>query len=178
MPRKTIRRVLPDFAKVLKHPSLGWAQPLVRDPNLLHLNRESVSLAFFIGIFSAFMPLPGQTFFAVALAFWWHANLPISIITVWITNPLTMGPIFFLTHRLGSFILGSDPVDFSISLTWEWFSNVGDQILLPLFAGSLVAGLLLATCGYFCINYLWRWKVIRNWERRKKRRLLAVRQSS
>ena len=62
MPRKTIRRVLPDFAKVLKHPSLGWAQPLVRDPNLLHLNRESVSLAFFIGIFSAFMPLPGQTF--------------------------------------------------------------------------------------------------------------------
>ena len=86
MPRKTIRRVLPDFAKVLKHPSLGWAQPLVRDPNLLHLNRESVSLAFFIGIFSAFMPLPGQTFFAVALAFWWHANLPISIITVWIVR--------------------------------------------------------------------------------------------
>ena len=89
-----------------------------------------------------------------------------------------MGPIFFLTHRLGSFLLGSDPVDFSISLTWEWFSNVGNQILLPLFTGSLVAGLVLATCGYFCINYLWRWKVMHNWQRRKKRRLLAARQSS
>ena len=121
MPRKTIRRILPDFAKVLKHPSLRWTKPLIRDPNLLHLNRESVSLAVFIGILSAFIPLPGQTFIAVGLALWWHANLPISVLTIWISNPLTIGPMFYLTHRFGSFLLGSDPIDFTVSLTWEWF---------------------------------------------------------
>jgi uncharacterized protein (DUF2062 family) len=171
MPRKTIRRILPDFAKVLKHPSLRWTEPLVRDPNLLHINRESVSLAVFIGIFAAFIPLPGQTFIAAALAFWWHANLPISVLTIWISNPLTIGPMFYLTHRLGSFLLGSDPIDFTVSLTWQWFSNIGAQILLPLLTGSLLCGLVLASCGYFAINYLWRWKVIRNWEKRKDKRL-------
>jgi len=110
MPRKTIRRILPDFAKVLKHPSLRWTEPLIRDPNLLHINRESVSLAVFIGIFAAFIPLPGQTFIAAALAFWLHANLPISVLTIWISNPVTIGPMFYLTHRLGSFLLGSDPI--------------------------------------------------------------------
>ena len=79
--------------------------------------------------------------------------------------------MFYLTHRLGSFLLGSDPIDFTVSLTWQWFSNIGAQILLPLLTGSLLCGLVLASCGYFAINYLWRWKVIRNWEKRKDKRL-------
>lgn len=171
MPRKTLRRILPDFNKVLKHPSLRWTGPLINDPNLLHLNKESVSLAVFIGFFCAFLPLPGQTFIAIALALWWGANLPISILSIWISNPLTIGPMFYLTHRLGSFILGSDPIDFTVSLTWEWFSNMGAQILLPLMVGSLLSGLVFATCGYVLVNFLWRWKVVSNWEKRKDRRL-------
>jgi uncharacterized protein (DUF2062 family) len=175
MPRKTIRRILPDFAAVLKHPSLRWTGPLIRDPNLLHINRESVSLGVFVGIFCAFIPLPGQTFIAAALALWLHANLPISVLTIWISNPVTIGPMFYLTHRFGSFLLGSDPIDFTLSLTWQWFSNVGLQILLPLLTGSLICGLFFASCGYFSINYLWRWKVISNWEKRKQMRLTQAR---
>ena len=96
MPKKFIRRVLPDFAAVLKHKSMRWTVPLIRDPNILHLNRESVSLAVFIGILVAFLPLPGQTFVAAGLALWWGANLPLSILCIWISNPVTIAPIFFL----------------------------------------------------------------------------------
>ena len=79
MPRKFIRRLLPDLTAALKHPSMRWAAPLIRDPNIMHLNRQSVSLAVFIGVLIAFLPIPGQTFVAAGLAIWWGANLPISI---------------------------------------------------------------------------------------------------
>ncbi|MDB4260696.1 DUF2062 domain-containing protein [Porticoccaceae bacterium] len=167
MPKKFIRRVLPDFAALLKHKSMRWTVPLIRDPNILHLNRESVSLAVFIGILVAFLPLPGQTFIAAGLALWWGANLPLSILCIWISNPVTIAPIFFLTYRVGAAVLGSAPLDFSISLTWEWFSTMGAQIMLPLMVGSLLCGFAAAAAGYLLINFLWRWKVIRNWEKRK-----------
>lgn len=152
---------------MIKHPSLRWLGPLIHDPNLLHLNRHSVSLAFFIGIFSAFTPLPGQTFLAALLAFWLGANLPISIMLIWISNPITIPPMFYLTYKLGNTILGTEPMNLDVSLTWEWFSNIGSKVMLPLMTGSIVCGLLFGTIGYFSIKFLWRWKVIRDWETRK-----------
>ncbi len=171
MPRKLIRRILPDMAGMLKHRSMRWMVPFIRNPNLLHINRESVSLAVFVGIFAAFLPLPGQTFIAAAVAFWWGANLPISVTLIWISNPLTMGPMFYLTYKLGATILGSEHIDFTVALTWQWFSNVGGQILLPLLVGSILAGIFAATVGYLAINYLWRWKVVSNWQKRKNDRI-------
>jgi hypothetical protein len=171
MPRKTIHRFLPDMGRLLQRPSLRWINIISHDPNLLHLNRHSVSLAVFIGIFCAFVPLPGQTIIAALMCFWLGANLPIGMMAIWISNPLTIAPMFYLTHRLGSFLLGSEPVDFTVTLNWEWFSNIGAGILLPLVTGSLLCGIILASIGYFFILNLWRWKVIKNWERRKDLRL-------
>jgi hypothetical protein len=79
--------------------------------------------------------------------------------------------MFYLTHRLGSYLLGTAPTEFTMSLSWEWFSNLGAGVLLPLVAGSLLCGIVFATIGYFSIRYLWRWKVIKNWEARKDLRL-------
>jgi uncharacterized protein (DUF2062 family) len=92
-------------------------------------------------------------------------------VVIWISNPITIPPMFYLTHQLGSFLLGSDPVNFTVALEWEWFSNIGSAILLPLLTGSLLCGIILASIGYFFILNLWRWKVIKNWERRKDLRL-------
>jgi|SaaInl5LU_22_DNA_1037371.scaffolds.fasta_scaffold27638_2 uncharacterized protein len=167
MPRKFIRRLLPDLTAALKHPSMRWAAPLIRDPNIMHLNRESVSLAVFIGVLIAFLPIPGQTFVAAGLAIWWGANLPISISLIWISNPLTIAPLFYLTYKVGAALLGSEHIVFTVSLTWEWFSGLGHQILLPLMVGSALCGMVFAVTGYLLINYLWRWKVISNWEKRK-----------
>ncbi|MDB3966719.1 DUF2062 domain-containing protein [Porticoccaceae bacterium] len=170
MPRKIIHRFLPDIGKLLQRPSLRWINSLTHDPNLLHLNRHSVSLGVFVGIFCAFIPLPIQTLIAAAMCFWLGANLPIGLMTIWISNPLTIPPMFYLTHQLGSFLLGSEPVNFTVTMSWEWFSNLGSRILLPLIAGSLLSGIILASIGYFFILYLWRWKVVKNWEIRKDQR--------
>ena len=167
MPRKTIRRFLPDIKEQLNRPSLGWIRSLPQDPNLLHLNRHSVSLAVFIGIFCAFVPIPIQTLMVIAMCFWLGANLPLAMVIIWMSNPLTIPPMFYLTYKLGSYILGTTLGDFSVTLSWEWFSQLGSEILLPLFVGSILAGTVLASIGYFFVLFLWRWKVIKDWEHRK-----------
>jgi uncharacterized protein (DUF2062 family) len=106
------------------------------------------------------------------MCFWLGANLPIGIILIWISNPITIPPMFYLTHRLGSFILDSDPIPFTVTLSWEWFSSIGSAIVLPLITGSLLCGIIAASIGYFAVRYLWRWKVVKNWEARKDARLL------
>lgn len=170
MPRKIIRRFLPDLKSLLDQRSLRWLGSLSHDPNLLHLNRHSVSLAVFIGIFCAFIPLPIQTLLAIALCFWLGANLPLAMIIIWISNPLTIPPMFFLTYKLGSYILNTQVSGFSVDLSWQWFSELGSDILLPLFLGSFICGTVLGLIGYFFILSLWRWQVIKNWEIRKNLR--------
>ena len=170
MPRKTIRRFLPDVKGLLERPSLRWLRSLPQDANLLHLNRHSVSLAVFVGIFCAFIPLPIQGLLVIALCFWIGANLPLAMLIIWMSNPITIPPMFFLTYKLGSLILGTELGDFSVILTWEWFSQLGLEILLPLFVGSLLCGTVLASIGYFFVLFLWRWRVVRNWEQRKDAR--------
>ena len=170
MPRKIIRRFLPDLKSLLDQRSLRWIGSLSHDPNLLHLNRHSVSLAVFIGIFCAFIPLPIQTLLAIAMCFWLGANLPLAMIIIWISNPLTIPPMFFLTYKLGSYILNTQVSGFSVDLSWQWFAELGSDILLPLFLGSFICGTALGLIGYFFILSLWRWQVIRNWEIRKNLR--------
>ena len=85
--------------------------------------------------------------------------------------------MFYLTYQLGSVLLGTEALDFTISLTWQWFIDVGTQILLPLTVGCLLSGILLATSGYFFVLQLWRWKVIQNWERRNIERIELKRQT-
>ncbi|MAT49644.1 MAG: ATP-binding protein [Porticoccaceae bacterium] len=170
MPKKFFKQYLPSPKHHAEHRALKWLGPLVKDPYLFHLNRHSVSLAFFVGIFSAFIPVPGQTIIAALLALLVRCNLPLSVILIWITNPLTMTPIFILTHQLGSWILGSPPIDFHVHMTWEWFNEQGKSLLLPLLLGSLLTGLILGALGYLAIQGLWRWTVVRNWRARRRAR--------
>ncbi len=170
MPRKLVRKLLPDLPTLLARPSLRWLRGLLRDPNLLHINRQSVSQAVFIGVFCAFLPVPIQSPIAALVAFWWRANLAISVVLVWISNPVTIGPIFYLNYKLGARLLGQSPDQQSIALTWEWFSGVGSQILLPLGVGSLVVATVSATLCYFAVFWAWRWRVIVNWQRRQAAR--------
>jgi uncharacterized protein (DUF2062 family) len=48
-----------------------------------------------VGLFCAFIPVPFQMLLAAPSAIIFSANLPVSIALVWITNPITMPPIFF-----------------------------------------------------------------------------------
>ncbi len=170
MPRKILRRLLPKINETAKKSKVKWLRTLASDPNLLQINRHSVSIAVFIGVFTAFLPIPGQTILAIIMSLWSRANLPIAALIVWLSNPLTMPPMFYLSYRLGSSLTRVEPIDFSDIANWGWFSIVGSKILIPLMIGSVILGLICGILSYFLVLRAWRFKVIKNWEHRNMKR--------
>lgn len=170
MAKKLFKRLSPSPEFIQRHPSLSFLGPLIEDPNLFHLNRYSVSMAFLIGIFLAFFPAPGQMVVAGLIAFWVRCNLPITIALVWITNPLTIPPIFFATYKLGTWLLDTPAPDINASFTWEWISSQIGRIWKPLLMGSLCAGSFFSITGYVAVKLIWRGYVVYQWQHRKEKR--------
>jgi uncharacterized protein (DUF2062 family) len=127
-------------------------------------------MAFLVGVFLAFFPLPGQMVLAAFIAFWVRCNLPIAIALVWITNPITIPPIFFGTYKLGSWLLDTPPIIFDGSISWQWINAELGRIWKPLLVGSLCAGSFFSLLSYFIIRYLWRLYVIYQWRHRQEKR--------
>ena len=170
MPRKTLKRLLPNPTKLKNVKGLGFLGGVLDDPHLFHLTRHSVSVAFFIGLLMASLPIPGQMATAALLAVLCRCNLPLSVMLCWLTNPFTMGPFFLGAYLLGCWVLGTPPIEFEIDLTWEWFTSELLAIWQPLFVGSIITGLTLATLGYISMQLVWRWVVVRNWQKRQNQR--------
>ncbi len=170
MPRRTLKRLLPAAQSFRSQRSLRAFGPFLNDPNLWHLNRYSVSTAAFVGLFFAFMPVPVQTLLAVATGILVRCNLPLAVILVWISNPLTMPPMFFASHRLGSWLLGRESQPLRFEFTGEWFMAQIAQGWQPLLLGSVILGAFAGLTGFLAMRYLWRLSVVRRWEQRKERR--------
>jgi uncharacterized protein (DUF2062 family) len=170
MPKKILGRWLPAYSKIKKSPALHWMGPIFARPNLFHINRASVSTSFFIGIFVAFLPIPGQTLIAAFLALLFSSNLPIAVALVWISNPLTIAPLFIFTYGIGVLLLGIEFIDFTLEFSWSWIITQGKLIWLPLLTGSFITGLVCGSLGYILINLLWKWKVQKNWVARQGKR--------
>ncbi len=170
MPRRALKRLLPDTAKLKQNKSLQFLGHLLHEPGLWHLNRKSVAKAFFIGLFIAMLPIPSQMLAAALLAIWLNANLPISVSLVWVTNPLTMPPIFYFNYWLGTRLMGEDPEFEKFELSIDWIQSQLQEIWWPLVFGSVVSGLVLGILGFFALSGFWHWRVRRNWSKRQSRK--------
>jgi uncharacterized protein (DUF2062 family) len=170
MPKRTIKRFMPDPHAIREHKYLRFLGKLLHDPNILHLNRRSVSGAFSVGLFMALMPIPFQMVLAAIGAIVVRVNLPISVTLVWITNPLTIPPMFYFSYKVGTWILGLPTRAFEFQLSIEWLMAQWDAIWQPLLLGSFVCGTLAAAVSNVAIRILWRVQVGRNWRRRRQQR--------
>ncbi len=170
MPRKFLRRWSPDPEKLKKNQTLRIWSWLFAEPNLFHLNRHSVSVAVFVGVFCCFLPIPGQLPLVALAAFTLRCNLPIAFTLAWISNPLTFPFIFYGTYKLGVWILRMPESKFTFELSWQWFTTGFLHIWEPLLLGSLTTGLFLGTLGYLLVNWVWRWHVMERWKKRKSRK--------
>lgn len=167
MPKHLIKRYTPDHETIRNHRHLRIFGRLLHDPNLWHLNRRSVSGAFAVGLFWAFIPFPFQMIAASATAIPTRVNLPISVALVWISNPLTMPPMYYFNYLVGTWLLETPLHSMETELTMEYFMHSMEQIWQPLYFGSLVCAVTAAVTGYFGIRLLWRMHVVSQWQRRK-----------
>lgn len=167
MPKKFMKRYLPSPDKVRSMRSLHFLGDILHEPNLWHINRHCVARAFLVGIWFCFIPMPFQMLAAALCAIWFNANLPLSVALVWVSNPLTMPPMFYFNYKLGAWLLGRPVLAFEFELSWTWISHRLVDIGIPLYLGSLIMATLSACLAYLAIQYLWRRKIRTDWRLRR-----------
>lgn len=168
MPRKFLRRVLPSRAAVREQWFLRPFSALLHDPAIWATHRRNVLRALALGIFICFIPFPMQTAMAAISALYLRVNVPVAILGSWISNPLTFGPIYYGSYRVGVMLLGTravaDPAQFS-------GGDLGNPLLdiwPPLLLGCLICGLTLSLFSYWVLNRLWVSRVRRQFRARRE----------
>lgn len=170
MPRRFFKRYMPNPEKLKEHRSLRFLGGLLHEPNLWHLNRRSVARAMAAGLFAAFIPMPMQMLLAACLAVASRANLPISVGLVWLTNPLTMPPIFYCTYKFGCWLLQTPPISMPDTLSMSWIGALLSSNWQPFLLGSVITGLIAAALGYCLTMLYWRRWVSHAWQKRQRTR--------
>ena len=166
--KKHLKKWLPQPDKLRQFKSLQIFGNALYHPNLWHLNRRSVPRAFSVGCFCAFVPMPFQMVLSAAIALLVRSNLPLSIALVWISNPLTIPPLFYFTYRIGSWAMGIPPKAMQFQASWDWLSQQLCQIWQPLLLGCAICAISTAILSNVVIRLLWRFWLIRDVRRRKR----------
>lgn len=118
-----------------------------------------------IGMFITFTPTVGFQMILTAFFAWLlRANKVVGLPIVWISNPVTIPPIFYLCYRVGRWVLQMEPVGIQwwetlsqppatfsgrVSFYWERFT----EIAAPLWVGSLIVALIVGYVTYYVSYY-------------------------
>jgi uncharacterized protein (DUF2062 family) len=169
MPKHLIKRITPDHKLIREHRHLRIFGRRLHDANLWHLNRRSASGGFAVGLFFAFVPLPFQMLFAAGAAIVLRVNLPLSVVLVWATNPITIPPLFYVAYLIGAWVLRRPATELEFELSIDYLGDGLGEVWAPLLLGSLLCGAFSAVVGYSVIRGLWRWRVVQHLRQRKAR---------
>ncbi|MDD2906722.1 MAG: DUF2062 domain-containing protein [Sulfurimonas sp.] len=137
-------------------------------PEYLSTNRKMVSRAVLLGLFIAFIPMPFQMLLVLAFVPFFKFNVPIGLAMCWLSNPLTMPPMYYMEYLTGSFLLGIKPEP--VEMTLEWFSNNMDNIFIPLYAGTALYSVFGSLLAYWAVNHFWKSSVHKDKKLHRKHR--------
>ena len=167
-------------------------RPVLRWVIRLRSSPRAIAGGLGIGTFVAFTPTIGvQIILAVIIATFFNMNRPAAMIPVWITNPLTVAPIYTLNYWLGSKVWEGPPLQdvsglfigigktmaklefWDIKEQFMAVLHMGEETLIPLLIGSIAIGLVAGGCVFF-----FSLKLLRIFfSRRSKKHLLDRRKS-
>lgn len=148
-------------------------------PELWRFTRRSVPRGVALGLFAGFIIPVGQIFLAAFLALPARANVPLSALITFVTNPFTFPFWAVVANRLGAFILKIDSAATGgaarseiESGRWSWliemFEGVGVTVLVTVL-GFIVLAVVSAAVGYLLSSVVWRFMVFRRRSRQLRR---------
>lgn len=147
-PVKWLKKKLPDKTMLKRYRALRIFGEVLHRPILWRFKKSTLAKGVAIGLFVAFIPLPTQMIFAAALAVLFSANLPVAVSLVWVTNPLTMPPIYYFCYKVGAFFLSTKlPVSGSNAKMASYLYAIWKPFLL----GSFICGISTAILGYILV---------------------------
>lgn len=152
--------------------SRWWSSPrsLLRTILMLDDTQHSVALGTSLGMFIAFTPTVGiQMLLVMILAFvtrpFFRFNHVAALITLYISNPLTMVPIYYFLYRVGAFFVGGNVTreQFRSILDFNSLSGWRDATLtlifdfgLPLLIGTVIVATPLGLATYPLMRFVLR----------------------
>jgi uncharacterized protein (DUF2062 family) len=175
---KWLRHLIPTRDEARRHRALRWLGPLLEREWLWHLNRRTVASGAALGVFFGLIIPVGQIPLAAAGAVLLRANLPAAALGTLVSNPFTVGPIYWLAYRTGLAVLDPAGSNGDLSgvtaaigsgqsgppLDWlDHIANAGEPLMLGL--ALFAAGGALVT--YLAVRLAWRLNV--QWQRRRHR---------
>jgi uncharacterized protein (DUF2062 family) len=159
-------RPLPRRSNIHNYPVLKWfADSAYKRSYLWSFKGSSIRPALFWGVIISLSPLVGiQMLIAFFVAFLSRANLPLMVAIQWISNPFTMGPIYYADYKIGRILLELTGFKTSnnklLSKSYDW-SNFEFKDLLklldtfpPMFVGGAVLGVFFGVISVFVYNLL------------------------
>ena len=174
MPREWLQGLLPNNEKVraqlgMQNADQGWLKNRLSDPALWHLNRRTAAGGIAVGLFISWVPVPLQMIVAAFIAAVLRVHVPLSVVMVWFTNPLTIVPLLYAARYTGSIILQQPPGTNTIELSLPGFFSSLTQAGPVLLTGALFCALMTALLGYLITSIVWRWAAMRRRRRRMNR---------
>jgi len=156
LPQKRNKRNL----LIRMRPILRWVVKLRSSP-------RAIAGGLGLGTFIAFTPTVGvQLILAFMIATFFNMNRPAAMIPVWITNPVTVAPIYTFNYWLGSKVWDGPPlsevsglfIDIGRTMARLEFWDIkeqflailqmGKEILFPLLLGSIAIGVVTGFIVY------------------------------
>ncbi|MFH1103022.1 MAG: DUF2062 domain-containing protein [Pseudomonadota bacterium] len=130
----TISRRIRDFA--------GRVKRLEGDPH-------DVALGLAIGVFIGITPtIPFHTALAIAFSFFFGASKVAAALGVWISNPVTIPIFYYLSYKIGTFLLGmSSPFDVVPRSLIE-LVRTGADITFAAIIGGVILGIIPGILTY------------------------------
>ncbi len=152
----------------------NWLGSMLADPALWYLNRRCVAGAVAIGLFVAWMPIPMQMVFAAILAALVRVHVPISVMLVWVSNPITVAPLLYAAWYVGSIVLGAETSPPALSHGLDVLMSEAVKNWTTVLFGTILMGCLSAIGGFVLAMTAWRVLTIRRWKARSTRTLLPA----
>lgn len=154
-----------------------------KHPGLFNFDRECVARGVAIGLFIGMIPvIPFQTILVILFCILIRGNFVIAFLTSWISNPITLVPLTYLTYSVGDWILGKSTAEAvetvrQVSLKWdslhEFSSSFSAWILQfgkGFFIGLPILAVSASIIGYLAVHLFWDLgaKIYRDWQRKKR----------
>ena len=169
MARKIVRKFLPHPDVIIKNRWIKLLGPRLQDPSLWHLNRRSFAGAMALGMFCAFIPVPFQMLIAATCAVLIRVNILIAVPVVWISNPLTIPPMFYFCYLVGVAMLGVEYEPFDFELSFEWLLDGLVAVWQPFLLGCFTVGIVAATASFLLVRILWHLHILNHIKVRARR---------
>ncbi len=128
----------------------------MHDHRLWSIRRKNVVPAVAVGVFFAFLPFPGHPVWASLAALGFRVHLPIAALTTFISNPLTMGPMYAAAYLFGCWLLGMEATAFDFEMSFDWVAHTLVNIWQPMLLGCFLIGVTSALLAYVTLDLVWR----------------------